>query len=209
MSGAVQCLLGGAVLAMGLTGLASNIEAADINACVNEVNGLVRIVAPGTVCKPVETAMTWNSTGPAGATGAAGPVGAAGPAGPAGPEGPPGPAGSGSQMVRDLARFAVPQVAPLESITLADLPELTAMIGKDATLTTVASRNVILQLSASTTEFDYRRLLLAWIGAPSMVGGALSWPIRIEHSGTNTEYSRPSSSSTEMLELVVVASATE
>ena len=89
--GTFRNLVGVTVLALGLAGLASDIEAADINACVNHVNGQVRIVAPGTVCKPVETALAWNAAGP---TGPAGPAGATGATGPAGPTGAAGPAGN-------------------------------------------------------------------------------------------------------------------
>lgn len=91
--GTFRNLVGVTVLALGLAGLASDIEAADINACVNHVNGQVRIVAPGTVCKPVETALAWNAAGPTGPTGPTGATGATGPAGPAGATGATGPAG--------------------------------------------------------------------------------------------------------------------
>lgn len=67
--GTCQCLVGVAVLALGLAGLASRAEAAVINACVKQEKGDVRIVAPGTTCKNGEDAMTWNSTGPAGPAG--------------------------------------------------------------------------------------------------------------------------------------------
>ena len=169
-----------------------NSDTGVFHACMDKF-GRIRIIdfEAGAICKASDSAIQWNQVGPAG------------------PAGPQGTAGSSVRMVRDLARLAVPQGFPLESITLADLPELEAMIGSDASLTTVASRNVILQVSASATEFGVRRLLLAWIGDPSMVGGTLSWPIRVEYPSTGTEYTRASSSSTEMLELVVVSIATE
>ena len=104
--GTFQCLVGVTVLALGLAGLPSRAEAAVINACVKQEDGKVRIVAPGTACKHHETAMTWDSTGPAGATGLTGAAGVAGPAGPvgaagadgtAGPQGPPGTGGGITQ----------------------------------------------------------------------------------------------------------------
>ncbi len=94
MIGVLESLVGVTVLALGLAGLPSRAEAAVINACVHRANGSVRIVEPGTSCKRSETAMAWNSTGPAGdpgLPGATGPAGSAGPQGPVGPEGPPGP----------------------------------------------------------------------------------------------------------------------
>lgn len=92
--GMCQCLVGVAALTLGLAGLVGRADAEEINACVNTVNGQVRIVAQGTVCKPVENAIAWNITGPAGAAGPAGPVGLTGAVGPAGATGPAGPAGN-------------------------------------------------------------------------------------------------------------------
>ena len=95
--GTMECLVGVTVLALGLAGLASRTEAEVINACVNKVNGGVRIVAPGTACKQPEDAIAWNIEGPAGATGptgALGPIGTTGVAGPAGPAGPVGVTGA-------------------------------------------------------------------------------------------------------------------
>lgn len=75
-----------------------------IRACVHKANGNMRFVADGD-CKPTETLLTWNQTGPAGSSGPAGPQGPAGPhgatgpagaagaEGSAGPPGPPGPEG--------------------------------------------------------------------------------------------------------------------
>jgi len=68
-----------------------------INACVNNLNGLPRLVASSTSCiNGIETFKQWNVTGPQGPQGAAGPAGAKGAqgdAGPIGPKGPVGPAG--------------------------------------------------------------------------------------------------------------------
>jgi hypothetical protein len=63
-----------------------------LEACVNRVNGNMRLVAPGTPCHNNENRVQWNVTG---AAGPSGPAGAAGPAGPVGPPGPAGPPGSG------------------------------------------------------------------------------------------------------------------
>jgi hypothetical protein len=57
-----------------------------IQACANETNGLVRIVAESTECHAGEQSVAWNVRGPQGEPG---------PAGPQGPAGPPGPQGSG------------------------------------------------------------------------------------------------------------------
>lgn len=61
-----------------------------LEACVNKVNGDMRLVDAGTVCRHNEKRVTWNLTGPAGP---AGPAGATGPAGPPGPAGAPGSGG--------------------------------------------------------------------------------------------------------------------
>lgn len=62
-----------------------------INACVSH-HGFVRIVTAGTACHRGETAISWNTVGPAGPQGPAGPAGPAGQQGPAGPQGPSGAA---------------------------------------------------------------------------------------------------------------------
>jgi hypothetical protein len=66
-----------------------------LEACVNKVNGNMRLVDASTTCRNNEKRVTWNLAGPAGPTGPTGPAGAAGPAGPAGPIGPAGAPGSG------------------------------------------------------------------------------------------------------------------
>ncbi|HEX3282359.1 MAG TPA: hypothetical protein VHR36_14075 [Pyrinomonadaceae bacterium] len=60
-----------------------------LEACVNKVNGSMRLVDAGTACRHNEKRVTWNLAGPVG------PAGPAGAPGPAGPQGPAGPAGSG------------------------------------------------------------------------------------------------------------------
>jgi type VI secretion system secreted protein Hcp len=70
-------------------GATSASTAQTINACVSR-QGLVRVVALLTSCRRDETAISWNTEGPAGP---AGPQGLQGVAGPAGAAGPPGPAG--------------------------------------------------------------------------------------------------------------------
>lgn len=62
--GTMACLVGVTVLALGLAGLPSRAEADVIHSCVKTKKGSIRIVAPGTVCKSSETALTWNSAGP-------------------------------------------------------------------------------------------------------------------------------------------------
>jgi hypothetical protein len=96
-----------------------------VHACVNNSNGVVRIVMPNITCQPNETARHWaiqgtvgpvgpqgvagapgaqgppGPTGPQGVEGVAGTPGAQGPPGPTGPEGPPGTPGDGAVLVRD------------------------------------------------------------------------------------------------------------
>jgi len=57
---------------------------ATLEACVNNGNGILRLVDASTACHANETRVQWSVTGPAG------------PQGPAGPAGPPGPAGTDS-----------------------------------------------------------------------------------------------------------------
>jgi len=66
-----------------------------IHACVQKKTGHTRIVRAGEACRPSESLVVWNVTGPEGPEGTAGPQGPEGPAGPTGPEGPAGPPGSG------------------------------------------------------------------------------------------------------------------
>jgi hypothetical protein len=68
-----------------------------INACVGRGTGTVRIIAPSTQsCTALETATSWNQTGPQGPTG---------PPGPTGPQGPPGPGTILSALVRNDGTF--------------------------------------------------------------------------------------------------------
>jgi len=67
-----------------------------IHACVERNSGQVRIVGSQDRCRPNESALVWNTSGPAGPAGPqgdAGPAGSQGPAGPAGAQGEVGPAG--------------------------------------------------------------------------------------------------------------------
>jgi hypothetical protein len=61
-----------------------------VHSCVAS-NGSLRVVAATAACKPTETSLDWNITGPQGPIGL---TGARGPAGSTGPQGPIGPAGS-------------------------------------------------------------------------------------------------------------------
>ena len=76
-----------------------------IHACYQKVNGQLRVIdtSKGGTCRPSESALSWNQTGPTGAkgaTGASGPTGPSGPAGPTGATGPTGPSGvSGYEVV--------------------------------------------------------------------------------------------------------------
>jgi hypothetical protein len=63
---------------------------ATLEACVNKVNGNMRLVDAGTACRNNEKHVTWNIAGPAGPSG---PQGAVGPAGATGPAGAPGSGG--------------------------------------------------------------------------------------------------------------------
>jgi hypothetical protein len=65
-----------------------------IYSCVQKANGRLRVVAGPGACKRGETALSWNSHGPAGAPGPTGPTGPAGAAGTRGPTGPQGSAGA-------------------------------------------------------------------------------------------------------------------
>jgi type VI secretion system secreted protein Hcp len=87
---AVALVLGGA--ATYAFAVASS-TADTINGCTG-VDGSLRVVAAGANCRPNETALSWNTVGPAGATGPTGAPGATGATGPTGETGPQGPAGS-------------------------------------------------------------------------------------------------------------------
>jgi type VI secretion system secreted protein Hcp len=79
--GAVLVVVAGA--AAGTYAWAASSAAQTINACVGS-DGKVRVVALVGDCKNGETALSWNSEGPAGPAGPPGATGAPGPAGPPG-----------------------------------------------------------------------------------------------------------------------------
>ena len=78
-----------ALLLMFGAGTRLDAQGGAIRACVGP-SGALRVAGPGESCRSNETAITWNTTGPAGPAGSVGP---AGPVGPSGPQGPQGPAG--------------------------------------------------------------------------------------------------------------------
>src|SRR5262245_47727842 len=65
-----------------------------IHACVNNSNGVDRIVGVNGTCLVSEHPVHWAIVGPAGTPGAQGPAGPQGPTGPAGPAGPKGDTGA-------------------------------------------------------------------------------------------------------------------
>jgi hypothetical protein len=182
---ALLALMVAATAAASVSASIPNSDTGVFHACLDKA-GRIRLIdlEAGEICRRSESAIQWSQ------------------------EGPRGPAGAGVEMARDLLERGIPIAAPLQSITLTDLPELVAIIGADADVGTVASRNVILQLSARVTEFGSPRgLLLAWVGDPEMIAGVLTWPIRLQDPSTGAEYTRPSPASSELVELVVVSSA--
>ena len=73
----LRAVVGGVLVAVVGAGIPVMVSAQTgpvINACVNKITGIVRIVPDGTNCQRNETAYTWNVQGPAGP---AGPSGAA------------------------------------------------------------------------------------------------------------------------------------
>jgi type VI protein secretion system component Hcp len=68
---------------------AASSDGTTISGCVAK-DGKLRVLSGTDTCKADETALSWNSVGPAGAQGPVGPAGAAGAAGPAGAQGQPG-----------------------------------------------------------------------------------------------------------------------
>lgn len=67
-------LMSAAALALVATPAAQ--EPSVIHACVKLAQGQIRVVAAGEACRPSETPVLWNRTGPAGPAGPAGPPGA-------------------------------------------------------------------------------------------------------------------------------------
>jgi Collagen triple helix repeat (20 copies) len=91
-------VVGGLVTAGGVAYAAVSGTYTDSNgvyhACVNTANGNLRVVLPAdTTCKNVETAITWNQTGPQGIQGQQGDTGPQGPKGDTGATGATGPKG--------------------------------------------------------------------------------------------------------------------
>src|SRR5262249_831026 len=103
--------VGVAIVAFALVGVPANADA-QVLACVNNSNGTLKIVSPGTPCPNNSTLVSLNAVGPhrppgppgpkgdtgatgaAGATGPTGPKGDTGATGATGPQGPPGTAGN-------------------------------------------------------------------------------------------------------------------
>src|SRR5713101_1700571 len=86
MKNLIRWLLGLSVLLGSLlVGLSpARADGGIIHSCLNPA-GQIRIVSAPAACRPEETALNWNITGPPGPQGPAGPPGAQGPQGPPGP----------------------------------------------------------------------------------------------------------------------------
>jgi len=90
-----------------------------IQACYNDTNGGLRRVNSAGDCKNHETAISWNTTGPAGLTGPAGVPG------PAGPQGPAGPAGPGANIVTFRhTRTVANTCGPFNNFSFIDQPSI-------------------------------------------------------------------------------------
>ena len=86
--GSASAVAGSLLILSGAIALASIPDSSGIHGCFMTANGQLRVIDPATdSCRPSETAITWNQTGPQGLPGPAGPVGPQGPQGPAGPAG--------------------------------------------------------------------------------------------------------------------------
>jgi hypothetical protein len=90
-------LASGVSLALGGLAEAQTASNSQIYACVNNVNGTIRVVAAGAPCRSYENPLAWSAVGPAGPVGPVGPVG---PIGPTGAQGPLGPAGAQGLVAR-------------------------------------------------------------------------------------------------------------
>src|SRR5882672_10655224 len=98
-----------------------------IQACYNDTNGGLRRVNSAGDCKNHETAISWNTTGPAGPTG---PAGVPGPAGPQGPAGPAGPAGPGANIVTFRhTRTVANTCGPFNNFSFIDQPSINGNAG--------------------------------------------------------------------------------
>jgi hypothetical protein len=97
----VGLIVSGVVLAFGAGGIANATipdSSGVIHGCYLTNNGQLRVIDTqlGDTCRPSETALDWNHTGPQGPQGPPGPQGPkgdTGATGPQGPQGPPGPQG--------------------------------------------------------------------------------------------------------------------
>lgn len=86
--------VGVAIVAFALVGVPANADAQVIFACVNNANGTIKIVPPGTACPNNSTLVSLNQVGPQGPAGPTGPQGPPGPTGPQGPQGLTGATGA-------------------------------------------------------------------------------------------------------------------
>ena len=78
-----------------ITGVPRTADAQVIYGCVGKIGGVLRVVSGPSHCiKDLETAISWNISGPIGQPGPQGPPGPAGAIGPTGPAGPQGPQGA-------------------------------------------------------------------------------------------------------------------
>src|SRR5262245_22270878 len=87
-------LLGVVLAPVSVSAHAGNSDPNVIHSCVNNSNGVDRIVGVNGTCLVSEHAVHWAIAGPAGTPGAQGPAGPRGPTGPAGPAGPKGDTGA-------------------------------------------------------------------------------------------------------------------
>jgi hypothetical protein len=140
-----------------------------VHACVNNSNGVTRIVMPNISCQPNESPRHWaiqGTVGPVGQQGVAGAPGAQGPPGPAGPQGvegvagtpgvqgPPGPTGPegppgapgdiGSVVLRDANGLLVGSFIPAAYLRseLAGFKTVIHRIGNARYLLVVVNSNV-------------------------------------------------------------------
>ncbi|MGH9138287.1 MAG: hypothetical protein ACRD0G_14785 [Acidimicrobiales bacterium] len=150
---AAGALAGG--LVFGAVAVGADTQSSEIQGCVHDRTGLVRIVDDPSQCRTGELAVSWNQTGPEGPPGPIGPQGPAGPEGPQGPaglqgeqglQGPPGPTGpaglqgpAGPPGVSDAwfsERFSFQRIAHGEWTELAavDLPAGSYLVDGEADL---------------------------------------------------------------------------
>jgi type VI secretion system secreted protein Hcp len=147
-----------------------------LNACVDR-DGQLRLVAIAGDCKKAETALSWNTVGPAGPAGADGKPGAAGRDGLTGPQGPAGTSGSNPpdpDSVAGTAAITSQKQGALSPITLtgysheivsprdpaSGLPTGKRM-HKPLTITKVMDKSTPLLLSALTTNENLTSVTLS------------------------------------------------